>query len=245
MRLFNSYLKEITVNRSSKRWGFLGTRELFSRKHRKDSGINRARLSAHKWNGFEQLEDRCLLSIANGLDLTSSATSSSDAVTPIKAVELASASNVISLKYDLPNLVMQPSAETIDGRIVAAAVMSGTSETVQVGQPILPLVPVEIVVPYGYTVGKIDVVEGREVTLSDSYLIQPRTESLSLDGTASASASTAASTVNDVSATHTLSSQSVFDLVGIQEKRGVEILRVNLNPVQYTVLTGEVSITRR
>ena len=33
---------------------------------------------------------------------------------------------------------MQPTAETIDGRIVAEADMPGTSETVQVGQPILP-----------------------------------------------------------------------------------------------------------
>ena len=30
-------------------------------------------------------------------------------------------------------------------------------------------------------------------------------------------------------------------MIGIQEKRGVEILRVNLNPVQYAALTGEVS----
>ena len=230
------------MNLSSKRWGFLGTPVLGSRKRHKNSRKNGTRLlSGHKWNGFEQLEDRCLLSIANGLDLTSSTASSSSTTTPIKAVELASATNVISLEYDLPTLVMQPTAETIDGRIVAEADMPGTSETVQVGQPILPLVPVEIVVPYGHTVGKIDVVAGREVTLSDSYFIQPRTEPLSLDGTASASTSTAAGPVNDVSATHTLSSEGVFHVLGIQEQRGVEILRVNLNPVQYAALTGEVS----
>ena len=185
----------------------------------------------------EPLEDRRLLSV--GLDVSSLDHGSSANARPITGVELASAPNVVSLRYDLPALSVQPTAETQDGRTIVQAVIPGTVQSSQVGQPVLPLVPVEIVVPYGYAMSSIDVAAGAKVTLPGSYVIEVCKEPLTIDPSLAPDAAKAADNVEPTAGPALPS--SLFDFVGVQSERGVNILRVNLDPVQYAADSGEVA----
>jgi ELWxxDGT repeat protein len=189
---------------------------------------------------FERLEDRFLLSIGQSEPRLSDSAGSVDAQ-PITGVALASAADVISVRYDLPALVMQATGESVGGQATSEAVMPGTEQSSVAGQPILPLVPVEIVVPYGCSVGSIDVVPGAMVALSGSYVIEPSEDPWQISSLGVSSDADAAGGVSCASVTSGTFPESVLDVVGVQRERGVEILRVNLNPVRYAADVGAVS----
>jgi ELWxxDGT repeat protein len=187
------------------------------------------------WASFvprvERLEDRCLLSITTGQeDLTDKAA--------IVGVELPSTSNVISLRYDLPAASMQSTEESVNGKVVSQVVMAGTSESFYVGQPVVPVVAVEIVVPYGYSLGTVEVVAGDRVALSGSFLIELAEAPVLLDSSLSTTAEEATDVAFETGGTLP---DGVFEIVNTQWDRGVEILRVNLYPVDYSVDSGEVA----
>jgi ELWxxDGT repeat protein len=168
-----------------------------------------------------------------------SESASSDDTPAIKGIRLASTADVISLRYDLPSLCIEATDDRVNGRTVSEAVMAGTSESCAVGEPVLPLVPVTIAVPYGYAVGTIGVAAGTSVSIGGSYLLEEYTEPSAIDG--GANATLAASAADGSSADGKTLPESLFDVAGTQRERGVQLLRVNLNPVRYTADSGQLS----
>ncbi len=201
---------------------------------------------------LEPLEDRHLLSLdlfsSASLSVQTSSESNSALSTAVSAetstvawVELASTDDVISLQYEVPALLMIPTGESVDGQPVVEAVISGAATGGEAGEPALPVIPVEIVLPYGCTVANIDVAVGDSVTLSGSYVIQQGAQPMVIDPELLATASDGTNGVDVETLEAAASADGFFEVVGVQSERGVNILRVNLNPVDYDVDSGQVT----
>ena len=189
------------------------------------------------------MEERALLSIGAQYPPADEIATSlgNTVVSPITAVELASPEDVISLRYDLPELFVQPVAQTENGETLSQVAIPGTSQSFQEGRPVLPLLPLEIVVPYGRAVGTIDVIADGLVTLEGSYLLEEWSQPLAIDPLPGSDVNDLTEVVEGDAPADDAIFDSLYEFVGIQWRRGVEIARINLNPVQYSTETGEVS----
>jgi ELWxxDGT repeat protein len=180
--------------------------------------------------GLETLEQRCLLSVvADNPD------------TLLRGVELTSPGDVISVRYDLPPLVIQPTGEIANGQALSQATMAGTEQSDRAGTPMLPLVPVEIVVPAGRSVASVDVLQGATIALPGSYAIEVAAEPELLGPYTEAGSAEMFAVPSSEPTSGDTSSESPLEVVGVQRQRGVDILMVNLHPVRYAAATGSVS----
>ena len=171
---------------------------------------------------FEQLEPRLLL--ASGL---------------ITHVELPSAPDTLSMQYLMPELELEEvktdgSDETLTRVVLGDAPLYG-----EVGLPVLPVVPAQLVVPYGYEYESVEVIPGERLVLSGTYLIEPGKSAVVLEADLTGAAAVEFNL--SVYSSHDPFPGELFDVVGIQRRRGVEILMVNLRPVEYLPDSGTVS----
>ncbi len=107
----------------------------------------------------------------------------------------------------------------------------------RVGAPVLPVVPVRLIVAHGYEVESVEVVRERPMTLPGAHRIEPRQPPVPIVlGARSKSAPPdPAIYLSDEpypALTHTM--------IGVQKKRGMSILILNLHPVAYHPASGRV-----
>lgn len=179
---------------------------------------------------LETLENRYLLSVA-----------ADNPDTLLRGVELTSPADMISVRYDLPSLLIEPTGESIDGQCVSQTTMAGTEQSYQAGVPMLPVVPVEVVVPAGRTVASIDVMPGVSVALPGSYVIEAAAQPELVGPLTEAGYAEMCLVAQGEAALSETASESLLEIVGVQRQRGVNILTVNLHPVRYTAESGAVS----
>lgn len=109
------------------------------------------------------------------------------------------------------------------------------------GKPVLPVVPVRLVLPFGHDVANVNIIPGEEMFLPGSYVIEygrdvhPLTPGIKC-----------AETPRDEAlyGSDDPYPGALYEVVGTQKKRGVSILFVNINPVVYKPGSGTVSYYR-
>ncbi len=106
------------------------------------------------------------------------------------------------------------------------------------GKPVLPVIVSSILLPSGYALDHVEIVQGENKNLPGIYTIEyGQMQYPLMPGVVPTL------TAKDVTV---YSSDSpypgkMYDLVGIQKLRGVSIVNVNLHPVQYRPLSGKVA----
>jgi len=169
------------------------------------------------WIGLETLEPRLLLSADSGL---------------VSCLQLASDASTLSLLYEMPKLDVVEAPSEDATAAFDRAVLGDAPSYGGVGQPILPFVPARVVVPHGYEVESIEVLPGQRTTMAGAFALELGAEQVPV-GEDAADATPP-----------TLSPDWQFrliDTVGVQQRRGVDILIARLNPVEYVPETGQLS----
>jgi len=168
---------------------------------------------------LETLEQRLLLSAQ---------------VAPVTCNQLLADDGRIRLQYDMPALQVESvgPAETDDA--LSVATLGDAPLSAQFGKPLLPVVATQVVIPYGQQLAGLTVTGGQRVSLPGSYELALEQDPLLIapDGD------------GDFVLHHTgltIEASGLFDIVGIQRSRGVDILTVNLNPVDYNADTGQLA----
>ena len=170
-----------------------------------------------QWSVFEPLEPRLLL---DGQPAS------------VVHSQLFADADLIRLHYEMPALEVTPwrAAETDD--LQTRATLGDSPLLADVGQPVLPTVPTQIVLPFGYQLADLTVETGRLITLDGVYNLPVSGEPILIEPDGDL-----ASPVLPV-APAALEPRPLADILGVQRRRGVNILMINLNPVEYSADSG-------
>jgi len=143
----------------------------------------------------------------------------------------------MELTYALPAPLL--TASTVAGGDMAweRVHLANAPSPGRVGAPVLPVVPVRLIVARGYEVESVEILREQPMMLPGAHRIEPRQPSMpTLPGTRVKSAPPdPAIYLSDEPypvQTHTR--------IGVQKKRGVSILILNLHPVAYHPASGKV-----
>jgi len=149
-------------------------------------------------------------------------------------------SGLLSIEYLLPELELEELTAETAAQAISRAQMGAAPRHGGVGQPVLPVVPAQLIIPSGYRFEGVEVVAGEKVTLEGSYFIEHAQEPLTFDGPLDEDY---AETEPDLSIYESDNPfpYNLYDVVGVQRSRGVDILTVNLNPVEYIPSLGRIS----
>lgn len=157
----------------------------------------------------------------------------------IRVKTVAASSQTITLTYAMPTV-----------RICAAQAIIGTDENARTvllgnaplidwpGQPRLPVVPAKIALPPGCTIADVVVVPGEKRLVPGKYIVEHGQESYPLIAGIVPEPTMQDPEIYDFDAAYP---GKLFDVVGVQQQCGVSIALVNLYPVEYKPLSGQLA----
>ncbi len=145
-------------------------------------------------------------------------------------------SNVMAQIIEVRYRFKAPDVTAVDG--YAELKMESCSNYARSGLPVLPVKTARILLPYMSSLKDINVIKGRKITISDTYKIKPgqRPVPLSYKGMVDFTAPNAE--VYDSNVPYT---GKFYTQYSVQNKRGYQILIINLQPVEYIPRAGVVS----
>ena len=143
----------------------------------------------------------------------------------------------MELTYALPAPMLAVGAAAAGGVEWERIRLANAPSVGRVGAPVLPVIPVRLIVASGYEVESVLVVREHPSALPGTHRIEPRQPPMpAMQGARAKSAPPdPAIYLSDEpypASTHTV--------IGVQKKRGVSILILNLNPVVYHPASGKV-----
>ena len=106
------------------------------------------------------------------------------------------------------------------------------------GEPILPVIPIRLVLPAGRDLDNLEVERGVKIPLPGKHVIEHGQEPYPLLPGVVAKYTDQNKVLYESA---TVYPDKLYEVVGVQLKRGVSILLVNLNPVEYRPKSGELS----
>ncbi len=106
------------------------------------------------------------------------------------------------------------------------------------GKPVLPVIPVKLIIPAGRDLDTVKVIPGKKKQLKGKFFIKHGQKSIPLLPGAKFTPTLSDKAVYESDNPYP---NSLYEVVGVQRKRGVAILFVNLNPVLYHPLSGKIS----
>ena len=151
---------------------------------------------------------------------------------------LAGSAEEIRIEYGMPELELVAAAGGGEGETLYQAVLGDAPTYGEPGRPVLPVVPVQIVLPAGFELAGVTVEADKKVTAAGEYLIAQGAEALAYSLDATAEPTPLDMTVYGSDEAYP---KTRFDDVEVQYSRGVAILTVNLHPVEYLPVRGLVS----
>jgi len=134
--------------------------------------------------------------------------------------------DLMRLTYDIPAVELELLPAADQAATLTRATIADVPLIANVGEPLLPVYTTQIALPYGFDVAGVAVQAGDEVTLDGTYYIELATELNALS-------------YGDGDSAGPL--DGLYDIVGVGSRRGVNILTVNLMPVEYLQETGTIS----
>ncbi len=138
--------------------------------------------------------------------------------------------NRIILEFSFPKPIIEKL--NVNGNNITKVTVEGLSYSNDLGKPILPVKPVKVILPQGSDVDNIEVTTSEEIFLGSEYGIQ--------SGGCIVPVSKIENENNQLIFT-TNSSDIIYSYVGVYVFRGFSILHLNLYPVKYDALNGEIS----
>jgi len=141
----------------------------------------------------------------------------------------------VSYSFDRPEVF----PVTLGGENFDRVVMPGLSNTMEAGQPCVPVAGANILVPFGEDVASVAIITGERITIGDGYHIEPGAHPVPISkmtGTAEAPVADPA-----IYGSRQAFPEFRYERVGTQNFRGYRILVVRLNPVEYIPATGELA----
>jgi hypothetical protein len=156
------------------------------------------------------------------------------------------AGQAIRLEYAMPALTAVKEPGVADGQ--SALVLGNAPVSGDTGKPMLPVAPCYIALPAGTELDGVEVVCGKETKLAGRHTIVHGQKPIPLLKDAKAATSAKATAAEEV----TLPDAAVYgsdeswpkaryEVVTVQKKRGMSVAVINLNPVVYKPLSGQVS----
>ena len=164
----------------------------------------------------------------------------------VRVRAVAESAGATKLEYEMPELkaVKTKRAGKKDGaeEEISRLVLGNAPSIGNPGKPVLPVVPCYVVLPSGAAFEGVDVVCDKARELPGTYMLAhgqksvPLVEGAKQDETPQDPA---------VYGSDEPWPKSAIRVIGVQKKRGVSILVVNLNPVVYRPKSGKVSVYPR
>ena len=145
---------------------------------------------------------------------------------------------LIELTYSTPGLQKTATGRLLNGREQERLQLGNAPRTGLPGRPVLPVIPASILLPAGMTVESIEVTGSDKALLPGTHVVEygetpvplvpgARVDKVKPDPAIYASAD--------------IYPAQLYDLVGVQRRRGCAVLLVNLHPVEYVPASGTVS----
>mgnify|MGYP006273526373 FL=1 len=176
---------------------------------------------------MESIEPRLLLS-------------ASEPISSVQHLELQSPEDRIQIEYHLPELQVEAVGADALGNVTYRARLDGAELAGSPGSVELPVLAADIAIPDGWAFDGLSVAPGQQVAMEGNYSLATAGELRPLwseddvpaEITAvDASLYTQAAPIAD----------SLYEVVGVHSQRGVDILTVRLNPVQYDEGSGSLA----
>jgi hypothetical protein len=154
----------------------------------------------------------------------------------VKVRKIASTATTLKFEYSLPSATIKNGSSLSS----ASRIMLGNAPQRQrVGEPVIPVIPVQIVLPAGTTLEKAVVTTDNSEGFSGSYRIEHGQKPVPLNG---AGVRTAAGPDAKIYGSDAPYPSERVEVVGIQKKRGVNIAIINIFPVIYRPQSGKIVV---
>lgn len=145
----------------------------------------------------------------------------------------------VILRYRVPEAEIVALTEKYDNTQLKRITLGNAPLAGNEGEPVLPVIPAQFVVPAGKSIASINIQRNRKKTLPGKHLIEFGKAPIPL--TRNAKARKSFPDANIYSKDDAFPSQNGV-LVNVQYKKGVKIAFVNINPVQYYPKSGKIGV---
>ena len=144
----------------------------------------------------------------------------------------------LELTYAIPELQSEKTGDKINGQEQERLLLGNAPRTGHCGEPVLPTVPAQILLPAGFTAENIQVTGLDRQVLSGAHLVEYGQRPIPLiPGARVEKAKPNPAIYNSAQAFP----DRLYDVIGVQRQRGSAVLVLALYPVQYVPATGELS----
>jgi hypothetical protein len=157
---------------------------------------------------------------------------------PIMVEVANTAGSVIGLTYSLPDAGIKATGAQYGGANLSEVDVGNALQSGNEGEPVLPVIPVQVVIPAGYSLENVRVVATKTQEMKGTYRIRHGEAKIPLVPGAKQRKATPLSRIYD--SDNTYPSKTV-ELVGVQYKRGVAIAFLKVHPVAYRPKSGKIS----
>jgi hypothetical protein len=154
----------------------------------------------------------------------------------VKVRKTASTATSLTFEYSLP------SASFKNGSTITSAgqiEVGSTPQRQRAGEPNIPVIPVQVVLPAGTTLEKAVVTTDNSEEIAGSHRIEHGQKPVPLNGKGSRTVTSADAKIYGSDAPYPA---GLVEVVGIQKKRGVTIALLNIFPVTYHPQSGKIII---
>jgi hypothetical protein len=162
-------------------------------------------------------------------------------VEPIRARVMTTTGYQINIAYAMPEARIRPvegDDRDVFGEDAEIVTVGNAPLAGAPGYPVLPFVPVTVILPPDTTLDRVDVTPGAATALAGRHVIKQGQKNFPLS---SVEPHPATPKDEKVYSSDEPWPGKTFEVVGVQKKRGVSELLLNLYPVQYRPKSGEIA----
>ncbi len=145
--------------------------------------------------------------------------------------------NEVALRYGVPDLQGAKTGRQLNGANEERVLLGNAPRIGEPGRPVLPVIPARVLIPAGYAVDHVEVAGDDKVRLPGTHAVEyGETPFPILPGVRPQR------TAPDLAIYRSSSPYpgTLFDVIGVQKRRGAAVLLVNLHPVEYLPASGEL-----
>ncbi|HEX2957469.1 MAG TPA: C25 family cysteine peptidase, partial [Chitinispirillaceae bacterium] len=145
----------------------------------------------------------------------------------------------IKLTYTLPEADIKSTGSRLENTELYEVSVGNTFQKGNEGEPVLPVIPVQVIIPAGHSFDKVVILDSKSNKLSGSHRIRHGQANIPLiPGVRQKVAEPKA----DIYSSDNVYPPSIVEMIGIQYKKGVAIAFLQLHPVAYQPKSGKISV---
>nr|WP_320190743.1 C25 family cysteine peptidase [uncultured Desulfobacter sp.] len=144
-------------------------------------------------------------------------------------------SDFFEMVVTLPELIVEDFGKDVSGREITRIYMPDVPSTSHVGLPKVPVVSVKIAIPVNSEIAAINVESRNNTILEGSYFLELSTPPVQLNNNYTILDDSDSSLYDSFYSDNNAYESAIYEKQGIQNKRGIKILHINLYPVSYDI----------